>query len=329
MSKPRLEWKVGLFVFIGLALLAVLVIELSKGTPFYRRTYQIVLHASNISGLKNKAGVLISGVQIGSVSDITLSPDGKRATVILRIYTKYKVYKDARFVIEQSGFLGDQYVAIVPTENKAPQFQDGESAEAEEPFNLQEIARSATGIIQRIDQMATNLTHALADVRHDVLNEQTFTNLSGAIANLRVVSERALVAVANINAMVATNGPAFAQSASNLVSFSLEIDRFATNLSFVLATNSAEITVAVKNIESSSEVLKNLLNDVQAGKGLAGNLLKNEQLASDLSQIANNLSITTSNLNRLGLWGILWKKKPPPASGASAPSRSASKNSSR
>ena len=54
-----------------------------------------------------------------------------------------------------------------------------------------------------------------------------------------------------------------------------------------------------------------LLNDVQAGKGLAGSLLKNEQLASTVSQIANNLSITSSNLNRLGLWGILWQHKPP------------------
>ncbi len=54
------------------------------------------------------------------------------------------------------------------------------------------------------------------------------------------------------------------------------------------------------------------MEDVQAGKGLAGSLVKNEQLAADVAQIAYNLSITTSNLNRLGLWGILWKKKVPP-----------------
>jgi hypothetical protein len=50
---------------------------------------------------------------------------------------------------------------------------------------------------------------------------------------------------------------------------------------------------------------------VQAGKGLAGSLMQNEKLASDFANIANNLSITTSNLNRLGFWGILWKKKEP------------------
>jgi hypothetical protein len=44
---------------------------------------------------------------------------------------------------------------------------------------------------------------------------------------------------------------------------------------------------------------------------LAGKLLENEQIAANVSQVIDNLSITTSNLNRLGLWGILWQHKPP------------------
>jgi hypothetical protein len=78
-----------------------------------------------------------------------------------------------------------------------------------------------------------------------------------------------------------------------------------------LATNTPEINAAVKNIESSTEVLKNLLDNVQAGKGLAGTVLKNEQLPAHVAEIANNLSITSSNLTRLGLWGVLWQHKPP------------------
>jgi len=53
------------------------------------------------------------------------------------------------------------------------------------------------------------------------------------------------------------------------------------------------------------------VDDLQAGKGLAGNLLKNDQLAASVQDTAKNLSITSSNLNRLGLWGILWQHKPP------------------
>ena len=90
-----------------------------------------------------------------------------------------------------------------------------------------------------------------------------------------------------------------------------EIDRFSKGLSSMLDTNSIGLNASIKNIESSTAVLKTLANDLQAGKGPAGTLLKNEQLSADVSQIAYNLNIATSNLNRLGLWGILWKHKPP------------------
>ena len=72
MDKSRLEIKVGLFVLIGLVLLAVLLIQFSKGTSIFRGTYELRLHAVNVGGLKQRAGVLLAGVQVGSVSDIQL-----------------------------------------------------------------------------------------------------------------------------------------------------------------------------------------------------------------------------------------------------------------
>jgi len=53
------------------------------------------------------------------------------------------------------------------------------------------------------------------------------------------------------------------------------------------------------------------MDDLQAGKGLAGTLLQNDQLATNCLVIADNLAVATSNLNRLGLWGILWSHKTP------------------
>src|SRR5437870_9873341 len=127
MSKTRLEWKVGLFVFVGLVLLAAMLLQFSKGLTFFRPTYTILLRAANVGSLKLRASVLMAGVQVGTVSDIRLSPQGTNVAIALRIYSQYEIHKDARFLIEQSGFLGDQYVAIMPTQNAGPTFQDGET----------------------------------------------------------------------------------------------------------------------------------------------------------------------------------------------------------
>src|SRR5258708_3248230 len=149
MNKSRLEWKVGLFMFIGLVLLGALLIEFSKGLTIFRKTYDIYLRSTNVGGLKARASVLMSGVQIGTVSDIRLAPDGKTVTIILRIYHEYQIHKDATFAIEQSGFLGDNYVAILPNQNEGDVYHDQEVAEAEAPFNIQQFTRTATGFITR------------------------------------------------------------------------------------------------------------------------------------------------------------------------------------
>jgi phospholipid/cholesterol/gamma-HCH transport system substrate-binding protein len=311
MSKSRLEWKVGLFVLIGLALLGVLVLEFSKGMTLFRSTYVIYLHSKDVGGLKTRAGVLMSGVQVGAVSDIKLASDGKSVTIVLQIYKPYVIYKDAKFNIETSGFLGDQYVAITPMANSLPPFNqnNGETAEAEEPFNIQAFLGSSGKLIERLEGTASRLNDVIADAQRLVLNPQTLTNLTVTVANARTLSAHALTTVDNINDLVVTNRDAIALSISNLQVFSERLNQDAAALADLVAANRPGIDRSVGNIEASTEALKSALENVKAGKGLAGNLLNNEQLSEKITEIVNNLSITTSNLNRAGLWGILWRHK--------------------
>ena len=311
MSKSRLEWKVGLFVVIGLVLLGALMLEFSKGMSLFHKTYHIYLRAENAGNLAVQAQVRMSGVQVGTVKDIQLDSSGKFVVMDLQIYGNYVIYKSARFLIEQAGFLGDQYIAIAPTKNEGPTFQDKDHAQAEPPLNLQEVARSAAGFVQHVDETAKRLNDAIADIRRLVLNQETLSNLAVSASNLRVGSERAVKAIDSLDRAVSSNSPALQQTGSNLVYFSQQLNEFAASLGQVVQTNSPDVNASVKNIESSTEVLKNLMEGVQAGKGPAGNLLKNEQLSADLTEIVKNLSITTSNLNQRGLWGILWSRKPP------------------
>jgi phospholipid/cholesterol/gamma-HCH transport system substrate-binding protein len=247
---------------------------------------------------------------VGTVSAMRLAPDGKSVTITLRIYQQYQIHKDARFAIESSGFLGDQYVAILPTNNQGPKFVSGEEAKAEAPLDLKEVARSAADLLMHIDSAATNINDALVDARRTILGTRALTNLSATFDNFHAVSEHALTLVDNLDALVETNRPAIAVAASNLVFFSEQLSQSAGALRALVATNSPDIEVAVKNIESSSATLKHLLEGVQEGRGLVGKLLENEEIAANVSQIVNNLNTTTSNLNRLGLWGILWQHKP-------------------
>jgi len=323
-KSSRLEIKVGLFVFIGLTLLAVLIIQFSKGTSLFRGTYALKLKATNVGGLKERASVLLAGVTVGSVDQIKLAPDDKSVTITLQVYQEFPIYKDARFVIESAGFLGDQYVSVIPTDNQGELLTNNAEVFCQEPFNLQEVARSTQGFMKRIDETAKKLDASVAALHDQVLNAQTLSNFGESITNMRVFTEQALATVGDIKQIIATNSGQISITMSNAASFSAELTRLGASAQDVLATNSVNVNQATKNIADASATLKHVADDLQAGKGLAGVVLQNPALATNVQVLAANLAVTSSNLNRLGLWGILWAHKTPDTNAAAV--RSGSKH---
>jgi virulence factor Mce-like protein len=310
MSESRLQIKVGLFVFVGLVLLAALLLMFSKGTTFQGMTYVVKLKSDNVGGIKSGANVLVSGVPVGRVSRVELNEDGKSVTIYLKILQKFRIVGDARFEIEQFGFLGDQYIAIYPGAGRGPQLKDGDEVQCDPPFNMQEAVAKAAETISRVGQAATNVNAAVSDVRQFVLTERTLTNLAAAVDQFTVLTADALNAVSNINALVSANRLPATAAVSNLNFFSSQLTSLGTRMNTLVTNNEADLTLTIKNIETASGQLTNVLRELQVGDGLAGRLLSDPKLAGNFEQVVKNLSVTSSNLNRLGLWGIMWSHKP-------------------
>jgi phospholipid/cholesterol/gamma-HCH transport system substrate-binding protein len=285
------------------------------------------LHAANVGGLKQNSGVLLAGVGVGSVKELQLEPSGTNVTIILQIYKKYHIYHDARFVIEASGFLGDQYVSVIPTLNTEPVLTNGQEVVCEAPFNLQEVARGAAGFIERLDGTAKKLDASVTDLRAQVLNAQTLANFGNAMTNMRVFTEHALDTINEVNDIVGTNRDQINAVVSNIVLFFIQLDQLGNSASNLLATNGVNLTEATSHIKMLTADAQDLVQDIQAGKGLAGTLLQNPQLATNVADLAANLAITSSNLNRLGLWHLLWSHPPAstnvakPAAASTSPKR--------
>lgn len=313
--------KVGLFVFFALVLIGLLLVNFSKGSAFLSSNKRLIIRSSNVGGLKKGASVMISGVQIGTVNGLDLAPDGRSVLIDCRIQSRYTVHADARIEIEQSGFLGDQFVSIVPLKNEGGILQDGAEKTAESPFNLQEAARAAVTLMSRLDSAATKIDGAVGRVDKLLLSEETLTNLTTTIANFKSLSVRADQAVAGIEAVVKTNSPTLVNTLSNFNAFSGHLRRLGdqmqsigTNIASVITNadgfldiNKAEIRTAVISLRESADNLKAVTGDLQAGKGLAGAILKDSQLKDHFSDLVLNLTTLSSNLTK---YGLLYKPKP-------------------
>jgi len=106
---------------------------------------------------------------------------------------------------------------------------------------------------------------------------------------------------------------------TNLELFSQKANDIADHLDSVVLTNGDTLTEAVKNFRDTSASFKQLAEDLQAGKGVAGGLLKDEHMKMQVSDLVSNANDTaaslatfSSNLNRYGIWHMLWKPKVAP-----------------
>ncbi|MGC3960606.1 MAG: MlaD family protein [Verrucomicrobiota bacterium] len=321
MSQSRIQTKVGLFLLFGLVLLGGLTILFSRSTPFYKDYYELRLKSGNVGGIKNGAKVLMRGVPVGMVKDTQLNEGGRSVTIILKVESRFKLYSDARFEIEQAGFLGDQFIAIYPKDDLGYMLTNHADVVAKEPFNMQEAVAVATEMIMKISQTTTNLNAAVSDVRRLVLSEDKLNNLGGSLERIDTITREAETMVKQLGSIVTNNSAPVTSAVSNLNQFAAQLPPLANYAHSLIANNETNLHSAIANLEATSATLNSLVTDLQNGRGTAGVLLRDQTLATNLNLIAQNLAVTTSNLNTRGLWGIMWKQKLPPPTNAPAKSK--------
>ncbi|ADE30283.1 outer membrane lipid asymmetry maintenance protein MlaD [Rickettsia prowazekii] len=113
MQQNIVETIIGFLVLIiGLLFL---IFAYKTGTSIITsRGYQVIANFQNAEGIAVGSDVMISGIKVGSVTQITLDPDRFYASVYLNINDDVKIPKDSKAQVVTSGLLGGKYIAIIP-----------------------------------------------------------------------------------------------------------------------------------------------------------------------------------------------------------------------
>jgi phospholipid/cholesterol/gamma-HCH transport system substrate-binding protein len=115
-QQPVVNFTAGLFVLGAIVALMVLALQVSGLADFYKvkPEYSLTANFGNISGLKPRARITISGVNVGKVSSIDFDPQSYTALVKMRIYDYVKLPDDTMASIYTSGLIGDNYIELSP-----------------------------------------------------------------------------------------------------------------------------------------------------------------------------------------------------------------------
>jgi len=115
MTRDKTDFRVGLFVLLGILALGFLALRAGNMSSFsFAPTYQVQARFDNLGGLKVRAPIKSSGVVVGRVSAIQFDNEAYQALVSLDIEARYTFPADSSLSILTSGLLGEQYIGITP-----------------------------------------------------------------------------------------------------------------------------------------------------------------------------------------------------------------------
>jgi phospholipid/cholesterol/gamma-HCH transport system substrate-binding protein len=264
-----LELKVGIFVAIGLAILAALVVEFGRLGEGFKTYYGITVHFPDASGLLKGSDVLLGGAKIGHVSGAPrLVSSGRGVDVPLRIFDYAKISTGSAITVGSTGLLGDRFVAITPPPGKSTGYlAGGARVEGTRERGLDDLTKESgalikdlRGTIAKIDTTVTRLNdQALSQANMDHLKE-TFDNLSKTSASFSESSKKIDGVIDKADATMGSTKEA--------------ADKFQ------LAAGDAR-----KTIQAAGRVM----SQATSGNGLLAMLLTNEEVANNLRALIGNL----------------------------------------
>ena len=116
VSSRKIEILVGALFVFGVIAFFALAMNVSNLTSLTSdKGYAVKANFNNIGGLRTRAKVTLSGVNIGRVTNIAYDKKSFRATVTMKLNSEYDYLpEDTQASIYTSGMLGEQYISLEP-----------------------------------------------------------------------------------------------------------------------------------------------------------------------------------------------------------------------
>src|SRR3990170_1641366 len=122
--------KVGMVSIASLTLLAATIFLITGQTGFFSETAMLHTYSSDAGGLKTGAVVRLAGVDVGNISQVSLSgrsEPGEAVEITFEVNSRFlpDIRSDSRVMLAAEGLLGERYINITKGTAEAEPIADG------------------------------------------------------------------------------------------------------------------------------------------------------------------------------------------------------------
>lgn len=151
-------WKLGMFVLIGMVALVVAVYFIGQNKNMFGSTFSLKTHFNNVGGLQIGNNVRFSGINVGTVKDISFVSD---SIVVVNMAVKEEVHKyiktDAMASIGSDGLMGDKVLTISPGTFSTKVVKDNTVIASSKAIELEDLMAGLKTSIDNAEIITTEL----------------------------------------------------------------------------------------------------------------------------------------------------------------------------
>ncbi|MEM9479825.1 MAG: MlaD family protein [Verrucomicrobiota bacterium] len=288
MKEDHSELWVGVFLLLGLALIAGLVLKFSNFGDSFQERYTVTVEFTDAGGVVRGSEVRLAGATIGKVAGPPkLKDEITGVTVEIRIQERFRVPKMAKVIVAKEGLVGDAYIAIEPPPILSGEFwNDGDLVKGEES-TLDRIQENAQETLAKVTEALEDLDDAILKFNDNILGDENLERFDIAIVELTS-------AIKSLNEKVLgeENTENLKVTLENIRKTSENLSKSSEKLDPILASGQEAAEQLVPTIEDLREVVKNAsgaLEEISNSDGLLDALLRDEDLRADFEAFVKNL----------------------------------------
>jgi len=296
----KIETKVGIFVLAALGVLAYMGFHIGA-FRFNRGQYNTyTLYFKDISGLSRKAEVKISGVKVGWVENIELTPgDDTQVRANVMVHRKHKLYEDAYATVRQEGLLGPKYLEVIVGGPALPLLASGAvlSKPSVEPVSTDALLHSFKKIAANVESVTDSLQSAIGGPTGKEAIKEIMDNVHQAskrISEFSSVLERSLTRNEdNIDSLLEIGEcvrrvsdklekevlPTFQDSVVNV---SQVLDRDFDRIASKVESTAEAFEDASIQARDGLRSVSNVAEKIDTGRGILGKLVNDDEAYKDL-----------------------------------------------
>ena len=269
----RFKVRLGLFILGGLSLFVIAIFIIGKQKNLFNPVFKLHATFYNVSGLQVGNNIRFSGINVGTVDNITIVDD---STVLVDMLIRQEIKKfiksDSRVSVGSEGLIGDKLLVITQGSPALPIVTDNQQLESIEPVEMDAIIASLKKTVENTEVITKEAANMMLKIN------------SGKGTLGRIVHDTIIAQKIN-------------QSILNFESTTEELDKTMTATKFSLAEIMRSLNVTADNAKGSTGQLEEIMISLNNGEGTVGRLLHDTVTSKNIDQTIVNLKSSSKALD--------------------------------